>query len=181
MPAPDYLIVGRVRNAHGIRGEVVVEQLTGEPSQHFATGSRLFAADSGGELLAEDAPGPHQLTVRRAVPFKGGWILRFQEITNRDVAEHWRDRYLLVPRAEATPPADGEVYLHDLVGLRVESSDGAELGSVEGFFEMSQGILLDVRTPKGNVMIPYRPELISWVDLDRRAIIVDSSGGLFDL
>ena len=89
---PDYLIVGRIRKAHGIRGEVVVEQLTSDPDVHFAVGRLMVAATTAGDALAEDAPGPHQLTVRRAVPFKGGWIVRFQEITDREMAEEWRDR-----------------------------------------------------------------------------------------
>jgi 16S rRNA processing protein RimM len=179
--APDFLIVGRVRNAHGIRGEVVVEELTDDPDQHFAVGRRLFAGTPGGDLIDENAPGPREVTVRRAVPFKGGRILRFKEITDRDLAESWRDRYLLVPRAQATPPAEGEVYLHDLVGLRVESTEGVDLGKVQELFDMPHGVLLDVRTSKGTVMIPYRPELISRVDLERRVIIVDASGGLFDV
>ena len=178
---PDYLIVGRIRKAHGIRGEVVVEHLTSDPDVHFAVGRQLVAATTGGERLAEDVPGPHLLTVRRAVPFKGGWIVRFQEITDRDMAEQWRDRYLLVPEAEATPPAPGEVYFHDIVGLRVESPDGVELGHVQELYEMGHGLLLEVRTASGTVMIPYRPELVVRVDLDRRALVVDPAGGLFDL
>ncbi len=178
---PDYLIVGRIRKAHGIRGEVVVEQLTSDPELHFAVGRKLVVATTAGDPLADDAPGPHELSIRRAVPFKGGWIVRFQEITDRDAAEQWRDRYLLVARAEATPPGQGEVYLHDLVGLRVESPDGVELGRVEALFEMGHGVLLEVRTSTATVMIPYRPELITRVDLDRRTLVVDPAGGLFDL
>jgi ribosomal 30S subunit maturation factor RimM len=71
--------------------------------------------------------------------------------------------------------------LHDLVGLRVESTEGVELGKVEELFDMPHGVLLDVHTGKGSVMIPYRPELINRVDLERRVIIVDASGGLFDV
>jgi 16S rRNA processing protein RimM len=178
---PGYLIVGRIRKAHGIRGEVVVEELTSDPDAHFAVGRQLVAATTRGERIAEDAPGPRLLTVRRAKPFKGGRIVRFQEITGRDIAEQWRDRYLLVPDSEATPPRPGEVYFHDLVGLRVESPTGAELGRVQELYEMGHGVLLDVRTASGTVMIPYRPELVIRVDLERRALVVDPAGGLFDL
>ena len=43
MTVPAHLIVGRVRRAHGIRGEVVVEVLTDDAQVQFAVGRRLLA------------------------------------------------------------------------------------------------------------------------------------------
>ena len=65
MSAPEYMIVGRVRNAHGIRGEVVVESLTSEPDARFAVGRRLLGGTAKGELSPPDTPGPQALTIRR--------------------------------------------------------------------------------------------------------------------
>jgi 16S rRNA processing protein RimM len=178
--APAYVIVGRVRNAHGIRGEVVVEPLTGDPDALFAVGCRLLAGTADGEVAGVDSPGPRELTIRRSVPFKGGWILRFAEIHDRTAADLWRSRYLLVPVDAVTPPAEGEVYFHDLVGLRVERVDGAELGRVEALYEMPQGLVLEVRTAAGTAMVPYRPEVVAHVDMARRTLVLDPPEGLFE-
>lgn len=178
--APAYMIVGRVRKAHGIRGELVVESLTADPAVLFAVGARLLAGTAEGELVAADHPGPRELTVRRAKPFKGGWILRLAEIGDRTAAELWRSRYLLVPADAVTPPTQDEVYFHDLVGLRVERTDGAEIGHVEALYEVPQGILLEVRTATGTTMLPYRPEVVERVDMARRAMVVDPPDGLLD-
>lgn len=180
MAAPEYVIVGRVRNAHGIRGEVVVEPLTGDPDTVFAVGRQLVAGTADGAVAAGESPGPRALTIRRSVPFKGGWILRFEEIHDRTAADLWRTRYLLLPSSSLAPPAPGEIYFHDLVGLRVERVDGAELGRVDAFYEMPQGLVLEVRTPAGTTMLPYRPEVVSHVDLDRRTLVVDPPDGLFE-
>ncbi len=176
MPVPAHVIVGRVRRAHGIRGEIVVEAITDDAEEVFAVGRRLVAGTIDGSVPPDAA----SVTVRRASPFKGGWIVRLAEIANRTEAEQWRDRYLLAPADELRPPAADEVYIHDLVGLRVEGADGAALGSVAEVFEVPQGLLLEVHTERGVVMVPYRPEVVTSVDVARGAVVVDPPAGLFD-
>jgi 16S rRNA processing protein RimM len=167
-PKPEHVIVGRVRKAHGIRGEVVVEVLTNDPATVFAAGHRLLSEAHG------------ELHIRRSTPFKGGWILRLAEITTRNEAELWRERYLLLPTAELEPLADDEVYYHDLVGLNVQLVGGEPLGRVEALYEVPQGLMLDVRTERGTVMVPYRPEVVTHVDVEKGTIVIDPPAGLFD-
>jgi len=179
--APEYVIVGRVRRAHGIRGEVVVEALTDDPERLLAVGARLLAGTVEGLVETGAGGEPRELTIRRSTPFKGGRILRFQEIPDRTAAELWRERYLLVPRTDVAPPAQDEVYLHDLVGLQVESTGGVDLGRVEGLYEVPQGVLVEVRTPRGSlVLVPYQPPMIARTDLARGTIVVDPPPGLFE-
>ena len=46
---PELIIVGRVRKAHGIRGELVVEPITDEPDAVFASGRRVIAGTATGD------------------------------------------------------------------------------------------------------------------------------------
>jgi 16S rRNA processing protein RimM len=184
MARPEYAIVGLIRKAQGIRGEVVVELLTDKPDVVFASGSRVFAGDSEGNLAvprdvrAQETP--TTLTIERARPFKQGLIVQFQELADRDSAELWRGRYLLAPFSELPPPAEDEVYLHDLVGMKVESRSGDPLGTVSTLYELPQGVMLDVTTGKGSVLIPYRPEIIVRTDVDARVLVLDESLGFQD-
>jgi 16S rRNA processing protein RimM len=180
MTVPAHVIVGRVRRAHGIRGELVVEALTDDAEAQFAVGRRLLVGTITGELLPPDAPGPRAVTVRRATPFKGGWIVRFTEIPDRTAAELWRDRYLLVPGAEVALPASGEVFYHDLIGMRVERIDGRDVGRVVALYEVPQGVLIEVETPRGLAMLPYHPPMVVHADLARSTLIVDPPPGLLD-
>ena len=177
MTQPEYAIIGRVRNAHGIRGELVVEPITDAPDAVFASGRRVFAGTVAGDL----APGAPTLTVRRSRPFKGGWIVAFDEIPDRTAAELWRERYILAPLADLPPPAEDEVYYHELVGMRVERPGGAVIGDVEGLYELPQGLMLEVRPAgKATVILPYRPEVVLAVDLTRRVITAEPPEGLLD-
>jgi 16S rRNA processing protein RimM len=176
-PAADAcVIVARVRRAHGIRGELVVESITDDPESVFLEGRQLLPGTVTGARVPDAAP----LTVRRATPFKQGWILSVDEIVDRTVADTWRDRYLFLPSAELAAPTGDEVYYHDLVGMRVEGNDGAAIGTVEGWYDLPHGLMLDVRTAAGSVMLPYRPEVIARVDVARGTIVVDPPPGFFD-
>ena len=172
----EFYRVGRVRRAHGIRGELVVELLTDEPDAIFASGRRVFAGDRAGDV-ARDC---QELRVLRATPFKGGLIVAFEGIPDKTAADLWRDRYLLVPESEVTPPGDDELFIHDLVGMRV-SKGGETIGEVIEVFELPQGIVMDVRRPDGKtVMLPFDDNTVTEVDSAARIIEVDPVDGLLD-
>ena len=176
---PDYALVGLVRKAQGVRGEVLIEPLTDSPDVIFAPGNRVFGGDSKGELTggADNTP---TLTVDALRFHKGGLLVRFRELGDRNGAELWRGRYLIVPFAELPAPKEDEVYLHDLIGMTVENEAGARIGDVTTFYELPQGIMLDVNSAKGSVLIPYRAEMVLHTDLARRTIVFNEKTGLLD-
>jgi 16S rRNA processing protein RimM len=163
-----------VRNVHGLRGELVIEPITDEPDAIFAAGRRLFVGNVRGVVQGE----PRE--IQSARPFKNGFIVKLSGIDDRNEAELWRDRYLLLPPDELTPLDDGEVYLHELEGMRVDLASGGTLGKVIAFYELPQGIILDVsREGKGSIMIPYH-HVVTNVDREARVITIDPPEGLID-
>ncbi len=185
----DLALVGLVRRAHGIRGELAVETLTDRPAEVYSAGRRVFVGTPEGRVLPADprrplAAGgaPRTLTVERASPFKGGLIVRFAEVADRTAAEGLRERALLVPYAELPPPADDQVYLHELLGMRVVDRAGAVLGEVADLLELPQGLALDVRVAgtARTALVPYRPEMVVGVDVPARTVTVDLPEGLLD-
>lgn len=182
----EYAIVGRIRRAQGIKGDLAVEMITDDPERFFAPGKRLFAGTVNGELARNPADrrnpdSTQELIVERSAPqHRGGLIVHFDAIPDRAAAEAWRGRFLLVPADELAPPAEDEVFLHELLGVRVSGTDGRELGTVAGWYELPQGVTLELAGPAANVLVPYRPDLVREVDLDARTMIVDTDSGLFD-
>jgi len=169
--------VGFIRNAQGIRGEVVVEPITDAPDAVFASGRRVFIGDSKGNASAD-----HQqsLIVDESRPFKGGLIVKFLELADRNAAELLRGRYLLAPFDELEPLQEDEVYLHDLIGMRVELDSGEKVGDVTSYYELPQGLTLDVATARGSILVPYRREVVERIDSAARVVVVKSEVGLFE-
>ena len=177
-PTPtDFLVVGRIRRAHGIRGELVVETITDAPDAIFASGRRVFAGSPDGDL----SPGRPELFVERASPFKGGMIVKFRGLETRNDAEPWRERTLLVPAEEVEPPGEDELFVHDLVGMRVELVSGEPVGEVREVFELPHGFVLDVARPgKGSVMVQLHESTVAEVDQETRVVKLDPPAGLLD-
>ena len=185
MPDNAFAIIGRIRKPQGIRGEVTVELLTDEPERFFAPGSRVFAGTITGDIAnhPSDRRNPlsrQELIVEQASPYRGGMVVKFDAMPDRNAAEMWRQRYLLVPSGEITPPAGDEVFMHELIGMRVRGDDGTELGEVTGLYELPQGLTLEVKREGGDVLVPYRPSVVREVDLDERIVLVEMSSGLFE-
>ena len=197
-----YAIVGRIRKAHGIRGECVVETLTDAPDVLFASGRRVFAGTVTGELaLASDAapvpaperdpappdrpspdapPRPRALNVTGARAHQGGLLVTFSEIADRTAAEQWRGRYLLVPIDEIAQPAAGEVFLHELPGMIAEFEDGSSAGVIETFYELPHGILLGVARDGREVLVPFAANVVVAVDRHKRRLTLRPPEGLFE-
>jgi 16S rRNA processing protein RimM len=166
--------VGRVRNVHGLKGELVIEPITDAPDEIFSAGRRLLVGNVRGVVKGD----PAQIVSAR--PFKLGFIVKLAGLDDRNEAELWRERYFLLPIEETSPLEEGEVYLHELEGMRVDLVGGATVGKVIGIYELPQGLILDVsREGKGSVMIPY-DHVVTKVDRESRVITIDPPEGLLD-
>lgn len=172
----EFYLVGRVRRAHGIRGELVVESLTDEPDAVFAAGRRVFVGTARGE----PARPPRELHVLRSSPFKGGLIVAFDGLADRNAAELLRGHTLLVPDSEVAPPDPDEIFLHDLVGMQVRHVNGEVIGEVTEVFELPQGIVMEVRRAGDTIMLPFDERTVTEVDSVARTIAVDPLEGLLD-
>ena len=169
-------IVGLIRNAQGIRGEVVIEPLTDAPDAVFASGRRVFAGAADEKSRVDD----RELTVESARPFKGGMMVKFAEVADRNAAELLRGLYVFSPFDELDPPQEDEIYLHDLIGMKVKLDSGEEMGEIVAYYELPQGLTLEAKTASGLVLIPYRAEVVDHVDSELREVVVKDEIGLFE-
>jgi 16S rRNA processing protein RimM len=91
-----------------------------------------------------------------------------------------RGQYLFAPFDELEPPAEDEVYVHDLLGMKAVLDNGEEMGDVISYYELPQGLTLEVQTAKGTVLVPYRPEVVDHVDSAEKRVVIKSDLGIFD-
>lgn len=172
--APDYVIVGRVRNVHGLKGELVIEPHTDEPDVIFAPGRRVFIGTVRGKVQPE----PHEMQSVR--PFKGGFIIKLSGVDERNDAELLRDRFLFLELDQVTPLKAGEIYLHELDGMRVELQNGELVGTVIALYELPQGLVLDVsRAGAKSIIIPY-DRVVTSVDRAARVVRIDPPEGMIE-
>jgi 16S rRNA processing protein RimM len=174
---PPFLIVGTIQKPHGVRGELFVRLETDRPAEAFAAGRTLRLGDGAGE------PSDEVLTVERSRAFKGGVLLRVEGIASRDERlEALRGRTLLIPRAEAEPPGEGEVFYHQLLGMRVLTAAEGAIGRVSEVYDAPSGPLLSVaREGGGELLIPFVRETIRRLDPAAGEMELDLPAGLLEL
>jgi 16S rRNA processing protein RimM len=162
----EYVVVGRIGRAHGLRGEVFVEPRTDEPERRFATGQILRT-------------GTGSLTVAGSRIHSGKLVVRFEEIDGRDAAEAARGTELTCPVDPTERPEDPEeFYDHQLVGLRVETVDGELVGELELVQHGAAQDLLVIRTPEREVLFPFVAAFVPEVDVAGGRIVIDDRAGL---
>ena len=85
------------------------------------------------------------------------------------------------PLAELRPLGEGEVFYHDLLGMRVQSGDGEPIGEIAEVYELSPVHLLQVARESGTVLIPFARDMVRLLDREGRRLVMDLPDGLLDL
>lgn len=170
-----HLVVGRLRKPHGLKGDCAVFPLTDEPTDVFTPGKEVWVKNLAGELVA----GP--LRIERSRPYHREWLLAFRDHLRIEAVEVWKGHFLTAEAAALRPPADGEVYLHELAGFAVQDAAGTPLGLVSRVLELPAGLMLEVQGSKREFLVPFRKEFVRELDRAGRKLKVDLPEGLTEL
>ena len=157
------MAVGRILAPFGVRGEIKVEPLA--PPQTFAPGRSVT-------LRAE------RREIKSSRRHKGAILLKLTGInTPEDIADY-RNEYLQVPEADLAALGEDEYYRYELIGLRVVSTDGEELGEIAEVLERPANDVFVVRGPKGEALIPAVGEIVREVDVAGGVVTIEVVPGL---
>lgn len=169
-----HLVVGRLRRPHGLKGDCAVFPLTDDPDSVFAPGRSVWVMDLAGQVVG----GP--LVIERSRGYHREWLVVFRGHAERRAVEAWMGHFLAAPAETLAPPADGEVYLHELEGFAVQDGSGAALGLVTGVLELPAGVTLEVQGQRREFMVPFRKEFVVELDREGRRLVVELPEGLVE-
>lgn len=164
---PAFLAVGKLRHAHGVRGEILMEVFTDFP-ERFQPGMLLYL---------DPESDPLQLTKCR--PHREGLLMTFESYTTPEAISQFRNQILYVRADDRPPLPEGEYYRYQLVGLQVTSDAGVPLGRVAEILETGASDVLIVRPEVGpEVLIPIVDEFVQVIDLAKAEITVHLIPGM---
>lgn len=164
---PAFLVAGKLTRPHGVRGEMLMEIHTDFPDR-LKSGSQVF--------LGEHHK-PHM--IRSARGHSVGLIVAFDGYTNPEMAGQLRNQLVYVPSDNLPPLPEGDYYHHQLLGLRVKTTQDEELGEVEQILQTGANDVVLVRAHSGGeILIPYIDEVVREIDLDKGQITIELLPGL---
>jgi len=165
-------LVGRVARAHGIRGQVIVNLETDFPEERFRPGAELFI-ERGGHIEA--------LRLRAVRFHRERPVIAIDGIETMNDADALAGCELRVPVEQlATLPAN-TFYRHDLVGCRVDTIDGREVGTVREVEGDIGGSRLVIASARGDVLVPLAAEICRTIDPAGKRIVIAPPEGLLEL
>ncbi len=163
------VVIGQIKRAHGVKGELTVEVRTDEPERRFAPGSSIICGD-------------RVLTVASSRHHSGRLLVAFEGVSDRTAAEQLHGGLLEAEVDPAERPDDpDELYDHQLVGLHVRAADDTVVGMVTRVVHGPAQDTLVVDAGAHEVLVPFVTSLVPTVDLDEGYLRLGDVPGLLEL
>lgn len=167
----NYLRVGVIASTHGIRGEVKVFPTTEDVNRFKQL--KDVVLDTGKEYM--------NLEVQNVKFFKNMAIVKFKGIDDINDIEKYKGKDLLVTRENAIPLEEGEYYIFDVLGSKVVTEEGTEIGELKEILATGANDVYVVKTAQGKeILIPSIPQCILDVNVEDKVVTVHLLDGMMD-
>jgi len=143
---------------------------TDVPDVYFVKGAQFFVDEDASRVLSVEAVRPH----------KGGLLVSFAGVTDRNEAEAMRGITFSIPRSQRRRLDDDEFWEAELVGLEVVDAGGAVLGKVISVVPGQAQDRLVIETAAGDrVEVPFVDAIVHEVLIADGRVVLDPPEGLF--
>ncbi len=185
----NYRVVGRVKDAHGLKGEIWVVLFAGaadwldsmkDDGEYLLSKKESIAGLSMSDLQT--------FPIKGARAHKNGVILHSSLVKDRTAAEGFKGHFLVIPEDYLVGEEGDSYFLSEIEGFRV-LEDKREIGTITGFSHNGAQDLLQVTLvkearagvkAKDVVEIPFVPEFVE-VDDEKKQIHVTLPEGLIEV
>jgi len=158
------IIIGRITAPFGRKGEVKVQLETDFPERLQELGSVWLKPPAGPAV-------PKRV---ESVRFhKNQALVKFEGVEDISAAENLRGCELRIPASQLKALPEGEFYIRDILGIRVVTEEGEDLGEV---VEVIRAPANDVYVTQ-KALIPGLREVVREVDLQNRRMVIRAADG----
>jgi 16S rRNA processing protein RimM len=178
-----YLIIARILRPHGVQGELSCEIVTEFP-ERFERTKRVFltppSVPGSSDPRAGETPRAYSVHRARLGQHRGHGevIMQLEDVADRDAAESLRGWLVQVPEREAWKLPRGRYYWHQIVGLRVVTTDGEEIGTVAEILETGANDVYVVKGSGQERLIPAIKQVIKKIAPERGELVVELIPGM---
>lgn len=164
------LIIGRIINTRGLKGEMKIENRSSFPKERYKAGNEIFLSIDEENFIS-----------KKIVKFsmnKGFVYLFLEGITSIDDANNYREYFVYCTSEDLKEKKDVYHYL-TLKGMTVVF-EGNSIGKVIDIESNTKQDLLRIDTGKRSFLIPFLEDFIINVDKENKVIEVDNIGVFYE-
>ena len=176
--------MARILRPHGRRGEVAAEILTGFPSRLVSLHEVTLRAAENSARKSES----RRVAVRSCWLSKsrgGQAIFHFEDCDSISGAEKLVGLEVQIPLSDRVKLPAGSYFVTDLIGCEVRDKSCVAIGRVRGVQftgeETAGTPVLEIDSPRGEILIPLAQEICVEIDIAARRVVVNPPEGLLDL
>ncbi len=168
---PEWVSIGYINGAHGIKGELKVIPLTERP-RRFELLQTLHLSSNA------TAPSPFEIEgVRFAL---NSILLKLKGVDTRTQAEQLKGFEILIPGSACVKLPEDEYYHFELIGLTVKSTTGENIGTITNILEMPANDIYVVKNLDREILIPAVKEFVKKIDLEEGIMVIQVLDGLIE-
>lgn len=164
-------LIGRLGRPHGLKGDLLLDGCSLSADEVVALGQVTWRGARGETRV---------LNVRAAKAFMAKLQVRFREASDRDTAAQLTNGELWVPRERLPDAGPEQVYAFQLIGLRVVTPAGRELGTIAEVMPSGAHPIYVVRGER-ELLIPAIEPFVREVDLTGGVVTVEPPEGLEEI
>lgn len=161
------VIIGRVAGAHGVDGELKVND-----------DGALEGMTLDSVVIDPDGKAPRALKVLGMRRHGRALLMRVDGVDSRDEARALSGLDIGVDASQLGEPPPGEYYRFDLVGMSVFTELGTLLGEVVEVMATGANDVFVVRGERGEALIPAIDDVVVGVDIGARRMVIRPMEGL---
>lgn len=170
MKNPDLVALGKVVRSQGSDGRLKLRLNEKGPTGFIGTRVYLRRAEGLEAFDVED------LTLDR-----NAYILKLRGVDSLAAAEALAGREIYAAGSDFRRLGEDRFYDFQVIGCRVLTRDGTEIGTVEAILEAGGPVLLVVRRGDREVYVPFTEPICVKVDAKAGEVVIDPPDGLLDL
>ncbi len=158
---PAFLVVGKLRRAHGVRGEIPLEVYT-HLLELLIPNRIVFIGEEHQPLTIEKIRWKQDLL-----------LMKFHEIDDRTIVSELTNKLVFVKTEQLPGLPKGEYYQHELIGLDVYEADGRYLGELKQVLETGANDVYLIQDENGEeTLIPATEEMVLEIVLESNTMVV---------
>ena len=158
---PDYLVVGLLRRAHGLQGEILMEVITDFPDRLTAN-APVFLGPKHRPAFIESSRAASR-----------GMLVRLRGVENSEAADAYRGQQVFVASAGRPALQSGHYYHHQLLGSDVVDEKGNPIGKLAEILQTGANDVYVVKpAAEKELLLPAIDSVILGVDLDQHLVRV---------
>jgi 16S rRNA processing protein RimM len=164
---PAFLLVGKLHRPHGVSGEIIMSVLTDFP-ERLKPNLQVY-------MGVEYQP----VTIKSLRHHNRGLLISLEGYDSREAVDGLRNNEIFVPTEDRPPLPDGELYLHQIIGLKAVTEEGQVLGIISDWIETgANGVFIVQDEEEKEILLPDIDEVIVNIDLEAGEVLVHLLEGL---